>query len=138
MEPLLTIENLCVDFISDNNVSHALHNISLSVNKGEVVAIVGESGSGKSVTALSILQVIPSPPAVYKNGAIIFNNNGKEIDLLKLTQQEIQLIRGKEIAMIFQEPMSSLNPVQTCGHQVAEMLQLHKSCARPCWRRRWT
>lgn len=126
MEPLLTIENLCVDFISDNNVSHALHNISLSVNKGEVVAIVGESGSGKSVTALSILQLIPSPPAVYKNGAIIFNNNGKEIDLLKLTQQEIQLIRGKEIAMIFQEPMSSLNPVQTCGHQVAEMLQLHK------------
>lgn len=126
MKPLLTIENLCVDFISDNNISHALHNISLSVNKGEVVAIVGESGSGKSVTALSVLQLIPSPPAVYKNGAIIFNNNGKEIDLLKLTQQEIQLIRGKEIAMIFQEPMSSLNPVQTCGHQVAEMLQLHK------------
>ncbi|HRH48352.1 MAG TPA: ABC transporter ATP-binding protein [Panacibacter sp.] len=126
MKPLLTIVNLCVDFISGNNVSHALHNISLSVNKGEVVAIVGESGSGKSVTALSVLQLIPSPPAVYKNGAIIFNNNGKEIDLLKLTHQEIQLIRGKEIAMIFQEPMSSLNPVQTCGHQVAEMLQLHK------------
>lgn len=126
MKPLLTIVNLCLDFVSDNNVSHALHNISLSVNKGEVVAIVGESGSGKSVTALSILQLIPSPPAVYKNGAIIFNNNGKEIDLLKLSQQEIQLIRGKEIAMIFQEPMSSLNPVQTCGHQAAEMLQLHK------------
>jgi len=126
MEPLLTIENLCVDFISNSIASHALHNISLTVNKGEVVAIVGESGSGKSVTALSVLQLIPSPPAVYKTGAIIFNNNGKETDLLKLAQQEIQLIRGKEIAMIFQEPMSSLNPVQTCGHQVAEMLQLHK------------
>jgi len=126
MESLLTIENLCVDFISNSIASHALHNISLTVNKGEVVAIVGESGSGKSVTALSVLQLIPSPPAVYKTGAIIFNNNGKEIDLLKLTQKKIQLIRGKEIAMIFQEPMSSLNPVQTCGHQVAEMLRLHK------------
>lgn len=82
---------------------------------------MGESGSGKSVTALSVLQLMPSPPAVYTNGKIIFHSNEKEIDLLKQTEQEIQLIRGKKIAVIFREPMSTLNPLQTCGQQVAEM-----------------
>ena len=126
MQSLLSIENLSIDFVTNSNITHALQNISITVNKGEVVAIVGESGSGKSVTSLAVLQLLPTPPAVYANGKIIFTENEKQVDLLQQSKEQLQLIRGKKIAMIFQEPMSSLNPVQTCGHQVAEMLLLHK------------
>ena len=92
MEPLLTIENLCVDFITNNTATHALHNIPLTVNRGEVIPIVGESGSGKPVTLLSILQLLPAPPAFYKEGKIIFYEDGNETDLLKLSQQQIQSV----------------------------------------------
>jgi len=125
-EPLLSIENFSVDFKSDNTIIHAVENISVTVNKGEVAAIVGESGSGKSVTALSVLQLLPTPPAIYTNGKIIFYNNEIETDLLQLSQKEMKNIRGNLIAMIFQEPMTSLNPVQTCGQQVTEAIMLHK------------
>lgn len=126
MFPLLRIDNLSIDFVSESGISSALKNISLSVNRSEILAIVGESGSGKSVTALSILQLL-SKNAKFTSGKIIFSLKGKnEIDLLQLANKELQKIRGNKIAMIFQEPMTSLNPVFTCGYQVAESLQLHK------------
>ncbi|HEX7905343.1 MAG TPA: ABC transporter ATP-binding protein [Chitinophagaceae bacterium] len=127
MLPLLSIKNLSVDFIAESGITKALKNISITVNRGEVVAIVGESGSGKSVTSLSVLQLLPSPPARYSTGEIFFSENGNEaIDLLKKDRYTLQDIRGNKIAMIFQEPMTSLNPVLTCGSQVMEAIQQHK------------
>ena len=123
---LLQIKNLSVDFETEYSSTSAVKNVSLEINKGEIVAIVGESGSGKTVTSLSILQLLQSPPAKYSSGEILFSKNDKQINLLKLSEQEMRDIRGNEIAMIFQEPMTSLNPVQTCGSQVMEAIQLHE------------
>lgn len=124
--PLLQINNLQVDFVTDIGTTTAVSNISLTVNRGEIVAIVGESGSGKSVTSLSVLQLLPKPPARYTNGEILFSAGGNEsVNLLHQTPEQMRAIRGNQIAMIFQEPMTSLNPVFTCGHQVQEALQLH-------------
>lgn len=104
-----------------------MSNISLEVNKGELLAIVGESGSGKSVTALSVLQLLPIPPAQFTSGEILFSEDGKhQIDISVLKNDALRKIRGNKIAMIFQEPMTSLNPVQTCGSQVMEAILLHK------------
>src|SRR6187200_1856895 len=126
MLPLLRINDLSIDFVSESGTTSALKNISLFVNRSEMFAIVGESGSGKSVTALSILQLL-SKTAKFNSGEIIFSEDGNnEIDLARLSNKELQRIRGNKIAMIFQEPMTSLNPVFTCGEQVAESLQLHK------------
>lgn len=130
MQPLLSIENLSVDFVSDSGTTRAVNNISLAVNRGEIVAIVGESGSGKSVTSLSILQLLPSPPARYSEGKIIFTDAGHSTDLLRLSSKEIRTIRGARIATIFQEPMTSLNPVMKCGEQVVEALLVHKRLSR--------
>jgi len=131
MHSLLSIKNLSVDFIAESGVTHALKNISINVNRGEIVALVGESGSGKSVTSLSILQLLPSPPAKYSTGEIIFSENGNDAtDLLKRNRYEMQDIRGNKIAMIFQEPMTSLNPVLTCGDQVMEAILLHKQVSK--------
>lgn len=127
MEPLLRIESLSIDFESAGKTMNALKNISLEVNKGEIVALVGESGSGKSITSLSILQLLPSPPAIYSSGRILFSENGEQVqDILKLKPKELHSIRGNKIAMIFQEPMTSLNPVITCGEQIVEALQAHR------------
>ena len=130
MLPLLSIKNLSVDFETASGVAHAVKNISFDLNRNEVVAIVGESGSGKSVTSLSILQLIPSPPAKYVSGEILFSENGNEATNLIIPNRKksgfLQEIRGNKIAMIFQEPMTSLNPVFTCGHQVVEALLQHK------------
>jgi peptide/nickel transport system ATP-binding protein len=131
MAALLEIKNLSVEFISDKTITPAVKNISLTVNRNEVLAIVGESGSGKTVTALSILQLIPSPPAKYSSGEIFFSPNAETSeDLLRKNSRELENIRGNQIAMIFQEPMTSLNPVFTCGHQVTEAILTHKKISR--------
>ncbi|MBC7872740.1 MAG: ABC transporter ATP-binding protein [Ferruginibacter sp.] len=132
MALLLEIKNLSVDFIAETGTTNALKNISFSVRRGEVVALVGESGSGKSVSSLSILQLLPVPPARYTTGEILFAENGNNFtDLLKRNRNEMQDIRGNKIAMIFQEPMTSLNPVLTCGDQVMEAILVHKKNSKP-------
>ena len=125
--PLLHIKNLSVDFVTDGSTTKALKNIDISVNRGEILAIVGESGSGKSVTSLSILQLLPSPPAVYTSGEICLTIAEETIDMLQLPREQLQTIRGNRIAMIFQEPMTSLNPVLTCGFQVMEAIRQHNT-----------
>ncbi len=125
--PLLQVKDLSVDFVTDSASSSAVKNISFEINRGETVAIVGESGSGKTVTSLSVLQLLPSPPAKYKSGQILFSENGEsQSDLLKLNENELRKIRGNKISMIFQEPMTSLNPVKTCGSQVIEAMRIHQ------------
>jgi peptide/nickel transport system ATP-binding protein len=124
-QPLLSVQNLSIDFASAEKVIPAIKNISFNVAAGEMVAIVGESGSGKSVTALSVLKLLPSKTLI--KGQLFFSSNGIEkIDLLKASDKEMSNVRGKEIAMVFQEPMSCLNPVLTCGYQVIEAIQLHQ------------
>ncbi len=121
--PLLSIKNLSIQFNNDGTSSTAVSNNSFDVAAGELVAIVGESGSGKSVTALSILQLLPKQAVI--NGEILFGQD-EPVDLFKLSHKKINSIRGNKIAMIFQEPMTSLNPVFTCGYQVMEAIQLHQ------------
>jgi peptide/nickel transport system ATP-binding protein len=126
MHPLLEIKDLTVTFTGENGTTQAVKEISLEVKRGEILALVGESGSGKSVTSLSILQLNPSPPASY-SGSILFSEDGSQTqDLLKLPASAMQSIRGNKIAMIFQEPMTSLNPVFSCGRQVMEAILAHK------------
>lgn len=121
-EPLLSIEDLSVDFISGKNTQHAVKNISFTINKGETLALVGESGSGKSVTAHSILRLLPYPLARHPSGKIFYQ--GK--DLLSAVPEYLRKVRGDRIAMIFQEPMSSLNPLHSIEKQINEILMLHK------------
>jgi peptide/nickel transport system ATP-binding protein len=124
---LLSIQNLQIDFITEGKAFTAIKDVTVEVSNGDIVAIVGESGSGKSVTSLSILQLLPSPPADYVQGEILFTDkNGKTSNLLKASKEYLQRVRGNEISMIFQEPMTSLNPVHTCGHQVQEAIILHQ------------
>ena len=126
MKSLLEIKNLQIDFVSETEKVTAIKNINLTVNRNEIVGIAGESGSGKSVTSLAVLQLL-SGTAKYTSGEILFSPDGiEQYDLLKQPESKLQRIRGKEIAMVFQEPMTSLNPVFTCGHQVSEALQLHQ------------
>lgn len=121
--PVLQVRNLTTRFKTERGVVTAVDNISFEVAAGETLAIVGESGSGKSVTSMSILRLIPSPPGRIENGEILFD--GK--DLLKLSEDEMREIRGDRIAMIFQDSMSSLNPSITIGKQIAEPITLHSN-----------
>src|SRR5277367_824145 len=125
-EPLLDIADLKTWFFTRDGVVRAVDGVSFRVIPGETLAIVGESGCGKSVTALSILRLIPSPPGRIVSGSIRFAGR----DLLGLSEAEMRNVRGNEISMIFQEPMTSLNPVLTIGHQIAEALRLHQDLSK--------
>src|SRR5688572_20442530 len=129
MSKLLTIENLKVSFSTEGRKALAVDCISLQLNRGETLAIVGESGSGKSVTSLSIMRLLDGKTS-HIEGSIQFQPQEASFNLLKLPEKEIRKLRGKEMAMIFQEPMTSLNPVITCGEQVAESLRLHLNMGR--------
>src|SRR4051812_6281121 len=121
-EPLLQVRGLTTRFRTDRGMVTAVDDVSFDVAPGETLAIVGESGSGKSVTALSILRLIPQPPGRIERGEIRFEGE----DLLALDDAQIRAVRGNRIAMIFQEPMSSLNPALTVGMQIAEPIVLHR------------
>jgi len=123
---LLDVRNLNVSFHTDDGVFKAVDNVSLQAQRGEIVGLVGESGCGKSVTALSILKLIPSPPGKIDSGQIYFKGH----DLLKLDAAELRQIRGKAVSMIFQEPLSALSPLQRIGQQLVEALKIHNDISR--------
>jgi len=120
-QPLLVVKNLETQFKTQDGIVKAVNNVSFHVDRGETLGIVGESGSGKSVTSLSIMRLIPNPPGRIVGGQIIFDGE----NLLDYTEEEMRHIRGNRIAMIFQDPMTSLNPVLTIGRQITESLELH-------------
>ena len=124
--PLLDVRNLATHFLTDRGVVRAVDGVSLHINAGETLGVVGESGSGKSVTALSIMRLIREPPGRIAEGEVRYNG----VNLLGLSAEQMRNIRGKEIAMIFQEPMTSLNPVFTVGEQIAESIRLHEGLSR--------
>ena len=121
-ENLLNLKNLRTIFRTSEDPVIAVNDVSININKGEIVGIVGESGCGKSVTALSIMRLVPNPPGEIVSGEILLEGN----NLLSVNESEMEKIRGKEIGMIFQEPMTSLNPVLTIGKQITEILELHQ------------
>ncbi len=125
-EPLLEIRNLKTCFYTEDGVVPAIENVSFSLDKGETIGIVGESGSGKSVTALSVMRLIPNPPGRIECGEIIFEGE----NLLEKRMDQMRGIRGNDIAMIFQEPMTSLNPVLTVGDQIMEAIVLHQKLSK--------
>lgn len=130
-ELLLEVKNLVTEFNTENGLVKAVDDVSFHVNKGEVIGIVGESGSGKSVTSLSIMRLIPNPPGKIAGGQInYYRNCGTPVDLVKVSDAEMRSYRGNEISMIFQEPMTSLNPVFTCGNQVVEAIMLHQKVSK--------
>ncbi|MBO9700053.1 MAG: ABC transporter ATP-binding protein [Sporocytophaga sp.] len=130
-EFLLDVRNLKTYFKSEDNIVKAVDDVSFQLKRGETLGIVGESGSGKSVTALSIMKLVPNPIGQIVGGSILFNSPDKGIiDLTKISEREMQHERGNEISMIFQEPMTSLNPVYTCGDQVMEAILLHQKLSK--------
>jgi len=131
-DTLLEIRHLRTEFATIEGRGLAVDDVSFYVKRGETVAVVGESGCGKTVTALSILRLIPKPPGMITGGEILLEKR----DLLKLSRQEIGAVRGKDIAMIFQEPMTSLNPVFTIGDQIVESIRTHESASRKTTRAR--
>ena len=125
-QPLLQVEDLKTHFHLAEALARAVDGVSFSIDRGRTLGMVGESGCGKSVTALSILQLVPSPPGRIESGRILFEGR----DLLKLREAQMRRIRGNRIGMVFQEPMTSLNPLFTVGDQVAEVLRIHRSASR--------
>ncbi len=126
MEPILSVKGLRTHFHANDRVVRAVDGLSYDLHRGKTLAVVGESGSGKSVHALSILRLLPMPPAKIVAGEILFDGR----DLLKMGAEELRKIRGNRIAMIFQEPMTSLNPVLTVGEQIAEAVVLHQAATQ--------
>jgi len=126
MENLMDIRKLKTYFYADSRIVRAVDGIDLSVAKSRTLGLVGESGCGKSVTALSILRLVPSPPGKIVEGEVLFEGR----DLLKLSESRMRSVRGNDIAMIFQEPMTSLNPVFTIGYQISEAIRLHRQASR--------
>ena len=125
-EPILEVRNLTVEYTSGKSIVQAVNNLSFTLEKGEALGLVGETGAGKTTTALSIMQLITSPPGRIKSGEIIFEGR----DLTKLSQSELRKLRGEKISMIFQDPMTALNPVITVGDQICEVIHLHEKVSR--------
>lgn len=123
---ILEVVDLSVAFPRDDGYQNVVNHVSFSVSRGKTLGIVGESGSGKSVSSLAIMQLLQAPPARITSGKILFDG----VDLLSLSEKQMRAYRGKRISMIFQEPMTSLNPVQKCGHQVVEMLRVHEKISK--------
>lgn len=121
-ENLLEIKDLYVDYKTDDNLVHAVNGLSLSVKKGETLGLVGETGAGKTTTALSILRLLPDRIGKIVSGSIVFDG----FDITAATDQDMRVIRGNSISMIFQDPMSALNPVLRVGDQIAEVLKIHR------------
>ncbi|MFS0644503.1 ABC transporter ATP-binding protein [Siminovitchia sp. 179-K 8D1 HS] len=126
MTALLKVKNLKTYFFIDKKVIRAVDGVDIEINKGETVALVGESGSGKSMTSLSVMKLIPNPPGKIVDGQILFDG----VDLLPLPEDKMYRVRGNAISMIFQEPMTSLNPVLTIGEQITEVLIYHKKLSK--------
>ncbi|MBT8451976.1 MAG: ABC transporter ATP-binding protein [Deltaproteobacteria bacterium] len=125
-EPLLSLRHLVTAFETDEGYLRAVDDVSFDVFPGKTLGIVGESGCGKSVTSLSIMRLVPSPPGVIESGEALFDGR----DLLRIPESEMRSLRGNEISMIFQEPMTSLNPVYTVGSQIIEAIRLHQTISR--------
>ena len=125
-EKLLEIKNLTVHFESFDATVHAVENLNLSLRHGETLGLVGETGAGKTTTVKSVMRILPEPPAKIVSGEILFDGQ----DLLKLPIKEMRKIRGKQISMMFQDPMTSLNPVMTVAEQIAEVIRLHEKCSK--------
>src|SRR4029078_8499003 len=121
MPPLLQVKDLRTYFYTDEGIVKAVDGVTYDVQEGETLALVGESGCGKSISALSLLKLIPIPPGRIVSGEVLFDGE----DILKLDEDEIRKLRGNRISMVFQEPMTSLNPVLTIGKQLTESLELH-------------
>lgn len=121
-QKLLEIKNLTIHYITEEGTVHAVENMSLDIGKGETLGLVGETGAGKTTTALGIMQLVPNPPGKILGGEIIFQGE----NLIGKTPAELRKIRGNSISMIFQDPMTSLNPVMTVGEQIAEVIKLHQ------------
>jgi oligopeptide transport system ATP-binding protein len=131
-ETLLEVQGLETQFKTPEGAVHAVNGVSFSLNKGETIGLVGESGSGKSVTMLNVLRLLPSPPAKTTAGSILFNGQ----DLLAISDDQIRKVRGAQISMVFQDPMTSFNAVLTIGRQITEALELHKGMThRQAWTR---
>jgi peptide/nickel transport system ATP-binding protein len=126
-QPLLEVKHLVTQFKTETEFVRAVNDVSFTLHGGETIGIVGESGSGKSVTSLSVMGLIPNPPGKVTGGEIIYHTRaGRQVNLVTTPEEEMRRYRGNEIAMIFQEPMTSLNPVMTCGEQVMEAILLHR------------
>ncbi len=132
--PLLEVKNLKTQFFTQDGIVHAVNGVSFHVEEGETLGIVGESGCGKSVSVLSVMRLIPQPPGKIVGGEVLFDGH----DLLKVSDDEIRQVRGNKIAMVFQDPMTSLNPVLTIGRQIGEALELHLNMSRQEARKRST
>ena len=126
MDPLLDIRELETSFFTARGTARAVDGVSLSVDRGETMALVGESGCGKTMLALSVMRLVPDPPGRIVGGQVLFDGQ----DLLQLTEQRMRAVRGNRISMIFQEPMTSLNPVFKIGEQIAEAVRLHRGLAK--------
>jgi len=123
---ILSVENLSVDFLTDRGWARVVEDVSFAVAPGETLGLVGESGSGKTVTSLSIMQLVPMPPGRFSGGRILFDGE----DLTKLPERQLRRLRGNDIAMVFQESMTSLNPAFTIGDQIAEAVRVHRGLGR--------
>ena len=126
MDDLLQVKGLKTYFVTEEGSLPAVDGVTFSMKKGETLALVGESGCGKTVTALSIMRLIASPPGKYVAGEILFEGE----DILKKSEKDMQITRGNDIAMVFQEPMTSLNPVLTIGYQISEAVILHQKLGK--------